>query len=87
MADAEWTFLWWPMSVWAVVVATLGFLASTAVAIAAFRASAKATQIAVENRIDTKEDGRRRERREFYEAAKRWLTGVSRYWMLNGLLP
>lgn len=87
MVAAEWTFLWWPTSVWAVVVAAigvvsigvitaLGVLASTAVAIAAFSASAKATKIAVENRVDAQRDGRRRERREFYEVAKEWIAAA-----------
>jgi hypothetical protein len=76
------------MSVWAVVVAALGAAASTAVASAAFKASSratkiserataiseKATEIAFENREDALRDGRRKERREFYEAAQRWVT-------------
>ncbi len=69
----EWTFLGWPMSVWAVVVAAVGAVASTAVAVAAFRASSRANQIAIQNRVDSIDDGRRHERREFYEVGMTWL--------------
>jgi len=66
-------FLDWPMSVWAVVAAALGVLASTAVAFAAFRASAQANNIAIQSRADSISDGRRHERREFYDAGIKWL--------------
>lgn len=73
MPAPEWMFIGWPMSVWAVVVSLLGVVASTAVAIAAFRASSRANQIAIQNRADSISDGRRFERRGFYDAATMWL--------------
>ena len=73
MPDPEWMFLDWPMSVWAVVVAAFGVAASTAVAVAAFWASARANDIAIQSRLDSISDGRRHERREFYDAAMKWL--------------
>ena len=73
MPASEWTFLALPMSVWAVIVAALGVAASTAVAIAAFRASSRANTIAIQNRDDVINDGRRHERREFYDAGMAWL--------------
>jgi hypothetical protein len=72
------------MSVWTVVVAVLGFLASTAVAVAAFRASAKATQIAVENRLDARRDGRRLERRQLYDIATKWIAAEGRNVLAHG---
>ena len=69
----EWMLGDWPMSVWSVVVATLGVVASTAVAIAAFRASSRANKIALQTRKDQTGDARRHERREFYDAAIQWL--------------
>lgn len=75
MLAPEWTFLDWPMSVWAVLVAATGVVASTLVAIAAFTASARANSIAIQNRADSNSASRRHERREFYDAAMIWLDG------------
>lgn len=69
----EWMLGDWPMSVWSVVVAACGVVASTAVAIAAFTASYRANKIAIQNREDSDSDGRRHERREFYEVSMKWL--------------
>jgi hypothetical protein len=64
------------MSVWAVVVAALGFVASTVIAVAAVNASRQATNLAQANRVYDERTGRRLERREYFEVAQKWLAAA-----------